>query len=853
MKTVCRIPLVWPALLLLIAGCSDSAPSNTTAESNPNPFASDAGSDRTDRAQSSRASDRGKNRKRGKVGRKRDDSVAKKQRNRRADAGKDSQAKSETKQPRGEKSQPADAWIGKPAPAFEVPLLGGGSFELGGASNPQATILAFWATYDKASHVLLPQLKQVAAGFSGQGVRLVAVNDRERHAEIKEFLDEHQLEVPVAFDLDGNLASQFQLKVLPAIFVIDRQGNVQNVYRQVRTTIGRDLRKDLRKLVEAADVAAAPDTTTVSSSDDPGSGLAIWDTVLPSENRLGAETVIARSGWRRVPRSAKPPAFDGDAVIHNDRLLAVFRKQDPSVDVFALAGPDTQLRTTLRVVGPSGQLADKLTELSVVENTRGAIGLQATYQTQGGNAATLKFRIKRGEVLLQTEPQAGAEKLQVSCPGRFVVLPDFFADDIVIDAQKIPASQIEIPSENILMHLTGGGNSIAMCVFENSNQDVKVTLEEQDGQRRVAGSVIDYGEGKKIWLALLEAPQVWHSFDVAEEDANKVKQLKWTMPFTAQWRTNFTRVKKDLTDSWEMLLQKPGAKDFVKPSWLGSDEDRVGENRRRWTTVLDHFPYPCWTNEFGSGFIQPLRRKALTFRGPAVIYPINRVEKTPTDAFTVIDVMRSSLGVGPCEYILQVESQTQEMKGRATCSARSALKKIYASRQQRARQKEIEQALDDALDFVTHIRHRIDEYIAFGREMRQYLAEQKTAHPELDEYLTEMDEITAELDERMEARRLEIRSPSFVAGMNEEFRESLMGYTGRDALVRLRRYTSRLTDIGGSQDELVGECRWIVRRLRQRAGILMATNPEFAEVAKEIRARTQKVLLKPAEYEGVRH
>ena len=112
-----------------------------------------------------------------------------------------------------------------------------------------------------------------------------------------------------------------------------------------------------------------------------------------------------------------------------------------------------------------------------------------------------------------------------------------------------------------------------------------------------------------------------------------------------------------------MLLQKPGATDFIKPSWLGEQEEHIGENRRRWTTVLDHFPYPCWTDQNGQGYVQPLRNKALTFRGPAVIYPINRVEQTPTDAYTVVDVLRNSLGVGPCEYILQVESQKQELKG----------------------------------------------------------------------------------------------------------------------------------------------------------------------------------------------
>ena len=116
-----------------------------------------------------------------------------------------------------------------------------------------------------------------------------------------------------------------------------------------------------------------------------------------------------------------------------------------------------------------------------------------------------------------------------------------------------------------------------------------------------------------------------------------------------------------------------------------------------------------------------------------------------------------------------------------------------------------------------------------------------------------MDKIAAELDSRMANRRQQIRTPNFVAAMNEDFRKNLLDYEGPDTLQKLKKYTGTLTQIGGNQDELVGECRWTVRNLRQRAGIMMATDPRCAAIAKEIRARTQKVLLKPTSYEAARH
>jgi hypothetical protein len=57
-------------------------------------------------------------------------------------------------------------------------------------------------------------------------------------------------------------------------------------------------------------------------------------------------------------------------------------------------------------------------------------------------------------------------------------------------------------------------------------------------------------------------------------------------------------------------------------------------------------------------------------------------------------------------------------------------------------------------------------------------------------------------------------------------------------------------EIGGNQDELVAESRGVVKALRQRAGLLMAMNPKMAEVATEVRSRTQEVLRNPAWHEG---
>ena len=89
--------------------------------------------------------------------------------------------------------------------------------------------------------------------------------------------------------------------------------------------------------------------------------------------------------------------------------------------------------------------------------------------------------------------------------------------------------------------------------------------------------------------------------------------------------------------------------------------------------------------------------------------------------------------------------------------------------------------------------------------------------------------------------------------MMAEFRKNVLDYEGADAEDRCKAFTKALVVVGDNQDELSGELRWVVKTLRQRAGIRMALDPRVAPIALEIRNRTQEVLRNPAWHEMPRH
>jgi hypothetical protein len=560
-------------------------------------------------------------------------------------------------------------------------------------------------------------------------------------------------------------------------------------------------------------------------------GPSAWDTGKASAAPLDLES---RDGWTAAAEGAE---FKGDAVLTNGRVTAVFRKGSGAVEM----GP-----TRLLLAG-----AAKLARARLVEAGRVQAAVEATWRTARGEA-TATFRLKKGEVALEVAPGAGAASLRVECPSRWVVLPDFFSDDIVIDAAKIPPDRAELPSENFLLHLSETRGAIAMVVFENRDQDVRCTLAGSGEARRVTGSEIEFGKEKKVWVALLEAPQIWHAAEIRAGDSKKETKLDWTMPYLAHWRVDFTR-PDDLTDSWDLLLQKEPGGDYLKPSWMGLGPERVKTDRKRWTTVLKRFLYPCWSDANRSVYLQPLETEALALRGPAVIYPVNRVAETPADAYTVLDVARSTLGQGPCEYILDLDNQKSSNKGHATCWTRDFLLGVYSKGGQKAQRQEIDKNLDQVLLFVQHIRGRIVRYSEFMRWARGYLEAQAKAHPELKEPIAALDRIAQEAERRYRAREEKIKTPEAVARMNEAFRKELLDYEGADAVERVKAYTTPLVEIGDNQDELAGELRWVVRAFRQKAGLLVAADPRMAPIAAEIRAKTQEILRNPAGHEGSRH
>src|SRR5204863_443782 len=153
--------------------------------------------------------------------------------------------------------------------------------------------------------------------------------------------------------------------------------------------------------------------------------VAILLFAIPQDKSKGIQ---AFDGGKPGAMGETPAAFKGEATVSNGRLSLVVPKNGNAVELRATGAT----RAKLRLVG-----VDKLDHVAVVDHGKGGATLEI-----GGKAAkgvvTAKLKVKKADITVEVLPGDGAEKLRVECPTRFIVLPDFFADDIVIDARKLP-------------------------------------------------------------------------------------------------------------------------------------------------------------------------------------------------------------------------------------------------------------------------------------------------------------------------------------------------------------------------------------------------------------------------------
>ena len=124
---------------------------------------------------------------------------------------------------------PAAAQLeGKPAPAFTLNLLDGKSVSLSDLKG-SVVVLDFWATWCGPCREGLPHIDKIAKDRATDGVKVFAIDLQEDAAQVKPFVQQMNLTLPVLLDSDGATAQKYKAEAIPETVIIDKNGAVQKV------------------------------------------------------------------------------------------------------------------------------------------------------------------------------------------------------------------------------------------------------------------------------------------------------------------------------------------------------------------------------------------------------------------------------------------------------------------------------------------------------------------------------------------------------------------------------------------------------------------------------------------------
>jgi len=551
----------------------------------------------------------------------------------------------------------------------------------------------------------------------------------------------------------------------------------------------------------------------------------LLDTGSPSATALSEAELVQKTGWTIVPEDNLRHKFRGDTVFLNDKIMIVLRRSGCGAEVYSKTQDGLKQRAQLFACAGGADRTTSLSSVRIIENNPAAVMLEAVFQTQQSKNASVTYRLTTGQICLEVSPGKGMDKLLVQVDSRYVVVPDFFADDLVFNREGFEGSHIGLPAENFLLHMLEGNDAIVMCVWESDKQNAQaVSWDPILQEDRKMGTHIQFVKDKRIWVAFMEGSNIWHERLIWDDDKGRDIVLDWEPPFPAKWRADFVK-KDELAESWNFVdEQEPESVSAAgdEPAcscWFDSDRPCVRVPKLR--------------------TIEKSKSSAAEHAWPIIVYPIDRSRATPLRVFCPIDILRNTLGVGPCQYILEKEGFGSDVHPTADQVTRW-VENLFKKKKEKQASAQIEERFKEMVEHMRQTQTRTRQYGDFARRLRRLKDKQKP-NKAVAAASGKLWGIVDDLEQNIVIRS-QAAGPSESAAL---LADKIIAFIGRgNALAQCQELGSQIRAIAAVQDRALSKCRMAVRRIKQECITVAGREPQAADFAGELQQMAEQMLQK---------
>ncbi len=125
--------------------------------------------------------------------------------------------------------------LGQLAPDFTLRTPEGETIRLSDLKG-RPVMINFWATWCAPCAVEMPALEETYRKYKDKGLVVLAVNQAETPDKVTQYMRARDLTFPTVLDTDTSIAQLYRVTGYPTTWLVDRQGNLQQLRRGAFTS-----------------------------------------------------------------------------------------------------------------------------------------------------------------------------------------------------------------------------------------------------------------------------------------------------------------------------------------------------------------------------------------------------------------------------------------------------------------------------------------------------------------------------------------------------------------------------------------------------------------------------------------